>query len=301
MRQTLLIVLAMALCVSTEAVGQKKKIWDRISFAESFSSKKGARKPASFSLLMPGDTTPSVSIKTAMKFDLGFKGLGRKVDLGPYVEYRRHTNIKKPQNVFMLGLAMDWKTREEVANDEKAKPWGAVVVLSFNYKNDFIRHTKSVQTNVLFTPVAQGRGGILQKLFLPNVPTNFGTFMEFSYSPYIGIEHEGVLSAQAENLEGSVFRAVTKVRAELLPLPDQLSRKLELNVEYSYVYDLKNDADPNRLTTGHRMVKADMNAWLVRTPNGRMAGVSLAYVNGENPSIGFSNQRLVQMTFAAKF
>ncbi len=175
------------------------------------------------------------------------------------------------------------------------------MVLRFNYKNDFIRSTKSVQTNLLFTPVAQGRGGILQRLFLPNVPTNFGTVMQFTYSPYIGLEHEGVLSAKADSLEGSVFRAVTKVRAELLPLPAQLSRKLELNVEYSYVYDLMNRADPNRLTTGHRLVKADMNAWFVRTATGRMAGVSLSYVNGENPSVGFRNQRLIQMTFAYKF
>ncbi len=301
MRPTLLLVLAVALCSSTEAVGQGKKIWERLSFRESFSDRLGRSRPASFSVLLPGDTTPSYSIRTAMRVDLGFGSLGRKVDIGPYVEYRRHTNIKKAQNVLMLGLAMDWQTREEVGEKGKKKPWSAVMVLRFNYKNDFIRSTKSVQTNLLFTPVARAGGGVLQNLFLPNVPTHFGTAMQFTYSPYIGFEHEGVLSAAVDSLEGSVVRTVARVRAELLPMPSQLSRRLELNVEYSYVYDLMNRADPNRLTPGHRLVKANANVWFVRTAAGRLAGVSLQYTNGENPSVGFRPQRLTQLTFAAKF
>ncbi len=305
MRRTLLTVLAVALCSSTEAVGQeKKKIWERLSFRESFSDVLGRSRPASFSLLLPGDTTPSVSIRTAMRVDLGFGSLGRKVDIGPYVEYRRHTNIRLPQNVFMVGLSMDWQTRDAEAEKQ---PWSAVLVLRVNYKNDFVRATKSVQTNVLFTPVARGGGGgggvgrVLQNLFLPNVPTHFGTALQFSYSPYIGFEHEGVLSAAADSLEGSVVRSVARVRAELLPLPSQLSGRVELNLEYSYVYDLMNRADPDRLAPGHRLVKANANVWFVRTAAGRLAGVSLQYTNGESPSVGFRPQRLTQLTFAAKF
>ena len=302
MRRTLLIVLAVALCSSTEAVGQgKKKIWERLSFRESFSDVLGRSRPASFSVLLPGDTTPSYSIRTAMRVDLGFGSVGRKVDIGPYVEYRRHTNIRLPQNVFMVGLSMDWQTRDAEAEQQ---PWSAVLVVRVNYKNDFVRATKSVQTNVLFTPVAQGGGGgrgILQNLFLPNVPTHFGTALQFTYSPYIGFEHERVLSAAVDSLEGSVVRTVARVRAEMLPLPSQLSQRLELNFEYSYVYDLMNRADPNRLTPGHRLVKANANVWFVRTDAGRLAGVSLQYTNGESPSVGFRRQRLAQLTFAAKF
>ena len=40
-RPTLLIVLALVLCSSTEALGQEKKIWERLSFRESFSDKLG--------------------------------------------------------------------------------------------------------------------------------------------------------------------------------------------------------------------------------------------------------------------
>ena len=197
-RPTLLTVLALILCSSTEAVGQ---IWERFSFQESFTGKPTAKpgrpRPASFSVLLPGDTTASYSIRTAMRVNLGSGSLGRRIDVGPYVEYRLLTNIKKPQNVFIVGLATDWATRDAEAEEQR---WSAVLVASVNFKNDFQRATKSWQTNLLFTPVASDRGGGLGNLFRPNVPTQFGSAVEFTYSPSIGFEHEGVLRAADPSL-----------------------------------------------------------------------------------------------------
>ena len=294
-RPTLLIVLALVLCSGTEAEGQ---FWERFTFRESFSASRGQSRPASFSVRLPGDTTPSYSIRTGLRVDLGFGSLGQKVDIGPYVEYRLLTNIRKPQNVFMVGLSMDWETQDQEAEQQR---WSAVMVVRVNYKNDFERLAKSVQTNLNFTPVARDRGGGFANLFLPNVPTEFGSAVEFTYSPSIGLEHEGVVRAEDESLVGSVVRAVTGVKAEMLPLPSQLARRLELNFEYSYVYDLNNPDDPDRLNRGHQLVRADANVWFVRTDAGRLAGVSLKYTSGESPSVGFRPQRVTELTFSLKF
>ena len=294
-RPTLLIVLALVLCSSTEAAGQ---FGDRVSFQESFSGKPGRARPASFSVLLPGDTTPSYSVRTAMRVDLGFGGLGQKVDIGPFVEYRLQTNIKKPQNVFMAGLSTDYETRDA---EEESQNWSAILVARVTFKNDFERVTKSVQTDLLFTPVAQDRGGGLSNLFLPNVPTQFGSAVEFTYSPSIGLEHEGVVSAADESLEGSIVRAVSGVRAELVPLPSRWARRLELTIEYSYVYDLKESAEPDQLDRGHQLVTADANVWFVRTDAGTLAGVSLKHTNGESPSHGLQQQQLTELTFSVKF
>ena len=240
-RPTLLIVLALVLCSSTEAEGQ---FWERFTFRESFSASRGRSRPASFSVLLPGDTTPSYSIRSALRVDLGFGSLGQKVDIGPYVEYRLLTNIKKPQNVFMVGLSMDCETRDAEAEQQR---WSAFLIARVNYKNDFERVTKSVQTNLNFTPVANERSGRVSGFYLPNVTTRFGSVMEFTYSPSIGLEHEGVLRAEDESLEGAVVRAVTGVRAEMLPLPVRFARRLELTLEYNYVYDLRDSANPDRL------------------------------------------------------
>ncbi len=175
------------------------------------------------------------------------------------------------------------------------------MVFRVNYKNDFERATKSVQTNVNFTPVARDRGGGLANLFFPNVPTQFGSAVEFTYSPSIGLEHEGVVRAEDESKVGSVVRLVSGIKAELLPLPSQLARRLELNIEYSYVYDIKDDDAPDLLNRGHQLVRADMNVWFVRTDAGRLAGVSLKYTSGESPSIGFRPQRVTELTFSLKF
>lgn len=294
-RPTVLLVLALVLCSSTEAVGQ---IWERFSFQESFSGRPGRARPASFSVLLPGDTTASYTIRTALRVDLGFGGLGEKVDIGPFVEYRLLTNIKKPQNVFKVGLSTDYETRDA---EEEGQNWSAILVARVTFKNDFERATKSVQTNLLFTPVARDRGGGLSNLFLPNVPTEFGSAVEFTYSPSVGLEHEGVVRAADQSLEGSVVRAVTSVRAELLPLPSHLSRRIELNLEYSFVYDLRESAEPAQLDRGHQLVTADANVWFLRTDAGRLAGVSLKYTNGESPSAGFRQQQLTELTFSLKF
>jgi hypothetical protein len=169
------------------------------------------------------------------------------------------------------------------------------------YKNDFERSTKSVLTDLLFTPVAKGRGGGLSNLFLPNVATQFGSAVEFTYSPSIGLEHESVVRTADKSLEGSVVRAVTGVRAELVPLPSHWSRRLELNLEYSYGYDLQETAEPYQLDRGHKLVTADANVWFLKTDAGTLAGVSLKYTNGESPKTGFRQQQLTELTFSLKF
>ena len=131
--------------------------------------------------------------------------------------------------------------------------------------------------------------------------TQFGAVMEFTYSPSIGLEHEGVVRAKDESLEGAVVRAVTGVRAEMLPLPTRFARRLELTLEYNYVYDLRDSANPDRLDPGHQLLRADANAWLLRTDAGTLAGLSLKYISGESPSVGFEPQRVTELTFSLKF
>ena len=298
-RPTLLIVLALLLGSSTEAVGQ---ILDRITFQDSFSGKflgKAKKvKPASFSVLLPDDTTASYSIQSAMRVGFGFESLGQKINIGPFVEYRLLSNIKKPQNVFTVGLSTNWQTRE--AEGEGGK-WSAVLAARVFYKNDFERSTRSVVTDLLFTPVAEDRGGGLANLFLPNVASQFGSAVEFTYSPSIGLEHESVVSAADESRINSVVRAVSGVRAELIPLPSHLSKRLELTVEYSYVYDLQETADPDQLDRGHQLVTADANVWFLKTDDGTRAGVSLKHTNGESQKRGFRQQKLTELTFSLKF
>ncbi len=294
-RPTLPIVLALVLCSSTAAEGQ---FWERFSLRESFSGSRGRSRPASFSVLLPGDTTASYSIRTALRIDLGFGSLGQKVDVGPYVEYRLLTNIRKPQNVFMVGLSMDWETRDAEAEQQR---WSAFLIARVNYKNDFERGTKSVQTNLHFTPVANERGGRAASFYLPNITTQFGSAMEFTYSPSIGLEHEGVVRAEDESLEGTIVRGVTGVRAEMLPLPARFARRLELTLEYNYVYDLRDSANPDGLDRSHQLMRADANVWLLRTDAGTLAGLSLKYTSGESPSVGFEPQRVTELTFSLKF
>ena len=298
-RPTLLIVLALLLGSSTEAVGQ---ILDRITFQDSFSGKFSGKakkvKPASFSVLLPDDTTASYSIQSAMRVGFGFESLGQKIDIGPFVAYRLLSNIKKPQNVFTVGLSTNWQTRE--AEGEGGK-WSAVLAARVFYKNDFERSTRSVVTDLLFTPVAEDRGGGLANLFVPNVASQFGSAVEFTYSPSIGLEHESVVSAADESRINSVVRAVSGVRAELIPLPSHLSKRLELTVEYSYVYDLQETADPDQLDRGHQLVTADANVWFLKTDDGTRAGVSLKHTNGESRKRGFRQQKLTELTFSLKF
>ncbi len=298
-RNVVMAVTALTMVPWAPLVGQ---IWERLTFQDSFSGKFSGKqrrvKPASFSVLLPDDTTASYSIRSAVRVNFGFEILGQKVAIGPFVEYRLLSNIKKPQNVFMVGLSTDWQTRDAEAEGEK---WSAVLAARVIYKTDYERSTRSVLTELLFTPVAEDRGGGLSNLFLPNVATQFGSAVEFTYSPSIGLEHESVVGAADKSLENSIVRAVTGVRAELIPLPSHLARRLELTLEYSYVYDLQQTAVPDQLDRGHQLVTADANVWFLKTDDGTLAGVSLKHTNGESPKTGFRQQQLTELTFSLKF
>ena len=87
----------------------------------------------------------------------------------------------------------------------------------------------------------------------------------------------------------------------MVPLPARFARRLELTLEYNYVYDLRDASNPELLDRGHQMVRADVNVWFIRTDSGTLAGLSLKYTNGESPSVGFEHQRLTELTFSLKF
>ena len=233
-----------------------------------------------------------------MRINLGSMSLARKIDIGPYIEYRLLTNIKKPQNVFMVGLAADWATREPKTEERR---WSAVVIWSINYKNDFELATKSVQTNLLFTPVANDRGRRSQKSLLPECPDAVGLGCGAHLPARPSVSSTRACCARRTNLSNGPLSGQCLGGAELLPLPGHLARRLELNFEYSYVYDLMESTDPDGLNRGHQLVAADANVWFVRTDAGRLAGMSLRYTNGESPKAGFRQQQRTELTISVKF
>ena len=80
-----------------------------------------------------------------------------------------------------------------------------------------------------------------------------------------------------------------------------MARRLELTLEYSYVYDLQETAVPDQLDRGHQLVTADANVWFLKTDDGTLAGVSLKHTDGESRKLGFRHQQLTELTFSLKF
>lgn len=293
MRKLLLVGLLIILAFSANA---QKGFFSVFSLRKSFQSKTTASDPALITFLKPEGKSSSWLLNAAIGYNV-LQNSSAVLELSPYVEYNRNTLIDKEQNNWQLGLSSEWQPL-----DILEKGWTPVLIGVIKFYDDQVKNNTSFQGNLYFTPVFKPRDFQWQYFWIPNNVSNFGRFIQFSYSPYLGFEQENRINTAEEESQGSIYRVMLRVttKISLFPLNEALREKFELTTDYQFRSNLSESVD-NIETTHYNYFTAGANFLLFSLENGRrVAKIGMDYTNGENPINNFEKQAFYALSLKLK-
>lgn len=258
----------------------QQDFWQRIHVRHNLNSTKEVAQPAFLQGTAPreGRTTGAAGI--GVRYDLVQHG---SLTVGPFGEFLWNTMTDKEQDALRLGLDAEWQVWE-LGPD--GRDYTAVVLGQLNTKRDAVAHTKAVQLTGSLTPVFTNR-----RWPAPNTTWGIGRIAEVSWSPAIGFVVDHIRAAAADSLEGTIVRATAQADVIVYPAATELRRRIEIAGRAAYQGDV---FDPTRERDNrHPYLKASLNLYLFNEPD-RAAGFGFSYVNGEDPTKGFAEQRFWQ-------
>ncbi|MDR1756881.1 MAG: hypothetical protein LBR65_08010, partial [Culturomica sp.] len=224
------LVLALFLLGIILSAYSQEKFIDGFTLRQSFQSRDERAEPAVLAFTKPKDKAESWLLNAA----IGYNFLHNKdIDLilDGFFEYHKNTLIEKIQDNWQIGISSEWTSR-----DLPQKKWSPVFITAIKYHEDRIKKNTSLQGNIYFTPLFNGRGGKPKYFWIPNISSDFGKAFRFSYSPYIGLENENRLKTKKDSSAGSIYRLLFRVTStiSLLPKHEKLKEKFEFNIDWQY-------------------------------------------------------------------
>lgn len=260
---------------------EETNFWDRFHIRHNLNSKEEVAQPAFFQITLPDSGDVTAVINAGVKVDAIDREL---LTVGPFLEYLRNTASDKEQNTLRVGADAEWQLQ---AFNDDGSGWSPVLLTQLNYKIDDVKETESIQLVADLTAVFSASSAFP----LPNTYVLVGP-LEFVYAPYVGISAEHISAAETEGAEGTIGRFTPKLDLVLYPWGVQLERRIELSAAYQYSVDFTDDTTED--DDNHPFFQAKASYFLFKNDD-RAAGVSIAFVTGEDPSKGFIDQQLWQV------
>jgi len=261
-------------------------IHERIHIRHNLNTSKEVAQPAFFQIVRPFGGDPVASVNAGVRVDACATPL---LTTGLFSEYLWNTATDKRQNTVRAGVDAEWQVREISSAAHTNSP---LLLIQANYKNDNEKKNESAQAVVTYTHVFRN-----EPWPAPNATWRPSEVLDITYAPFIGVVAEQVFRAQDPTREGTILRGVFQLDANLYPLGVRLDRRVELNGSYAYRYDITDgtsEADDH-----HPYFRGALNVFFFRDEN-KSAGASLAYIDGEDPTRGFEDQRLWQLGFTLR-
>lgn len=290
-RSVLLAALTLAF-PSPPTLGQGPSFWDRLSLQQTFDAKTVAQ-PATFALSLPSGGTNTYAIAAGLKVDIMPASVSDVLDGGPFVEYARNTDLKNEQNSLKAGFTANWLTA-----DLSRVPSAFLLQGTVNYARQPLKSSDDLQASIAGTLQPRGRGDTTDALWLPNIRRRLGVLYA-SYSPYVGVEYDRIVSAKDASQEGSVIRVVGRVQLAAHPASPTWANRLELLTDYEYRYDAHNTtAESGR---SHPFFQTSLTVYFLKEADGKRAvGLGVSYVHGADPAKGLAMQEYTQISFKAR-
>lgn len=231
-------------------------------------------------------------VDIAFRLNVVPEDLLSRVEIGPFFEHHRNTQIDKEQDVLKAGASLDINF-----GDLSKQSWIPVLMGKANYMADGVKNSDSFQGNVIVTALFRGKKLDPKYFWVPNIAVRLAGF-EFTYEPSFGLEYQFTDKSGAEPSDGSVVRFLGQIKGVLHPFAVQLKKRLALSAGFDRRILV---SDSQNLEDNSTLFKAAAEIILFGTGSSkRRAGVSLTFVKGQDPSNGFQNQEFTNIAFTLK-
>lgn len=254
---------------------------ERVHVRRSVDFHNEVKNPALLQMTVPRGERASILLQAGVSVDLIETPL---LEVYPFVEYHRNTEVKREQDVLRGGGVAEWQVLPIGRNLGTHSP---LLFGQLNAKRDDARETEAVQASLLYTHLFAGKGRVIP---FPNTFHDRGG-LRFFYAPQVGVEYE---SARANDSTDAVTRGVGEVFVAVYPFFRRWGERVETTVQYSFRRDLGDFGGSSDRT--HHFVATGLNLNLL--DRGMMrAGIGAEYVWGENPALGFESEEYLQVGF----
>lgn len=295
------IILSIVILIVSKGYSQeaeiKEKFIDRFTLRQSFQSKNDKAEPALITYTKPKDKEASWLLNAAIGYDL-LKKTELILIINPYFEYHKNTLVDKEQENWQTGISAEW----QIIRDFSKYNWSPIIISSVKYNEDKIKNLKSFQGNIYFTPIFKGKDLNPSFFWLPNTTVNFGSILQFVYSPYVGFENENRIKNSSANSVGNIYRGYLRLSSSIMLFPkdENLKDKFEFNVDWQYRYDFS-ESVIELTNKEHRFFTTGFNYTFFSSNEGKKtAKVGFDYTNGENPTKGFEKQSYYSINLKVK-
>jgi hypothetical protein len=276
---------------------------DLISFSNirlrnSFESSQNlSPKPAELVITLPKNEKEHFLINAAFGYNFNLsrgeaKNNSLLLIISPFIEYHRNNLIEKEQNSFQAGVFLDWITQNVFT-----RKYTPVINAKFNYNNDVYNRNKSFFFSGYLSFVFNSKN--IYKYFLPQSKLpEIGKLISYNYYPQIGIEYDNKIWVKGIDTKGFNSAAMGRILFNIYPLFENLSKKLEFQIDYSYRYNFFHNS--NIYSKYLKILIFSIN-FIIFDDEDKSIKIGADYTNGDNPIINIFKQDVWNLTFKIKF
>lgn len=249
-----------------------------------------SEEPAQMSAVFPdeGPNTYSIDMGVSYQFPIS----KATIEIGPMVELHKNTNVDEPQDTFLAGVTSTW-----LIGDVSKQVFVAFLDMSATYKDDKQVGSEGGQASVTMTPLIRCKGLPMQGA------TMGGKQFQWLLQPNVGLEYENTTDAGPGEAEGSRLRGIGEIKASFYPGAASLGKRLILEGVYAYRRDLRESSGLDDSSDNHYLRTGSITYYHYfkgREDKEQGIGFGIDYSNGENPSIGLSDQEYTRLSFKIK-
>lgn len=288
------ILLGLALISPELAAADAPSLWSRITLQQTL-DKKAVPEPAALAFLFPAGGEKSYSIQAGLRLDLAPTAIEDYLELGPFLEYSRNTDLKNEQNSLRAGVSADWTTTD-LANH----PWTGIVTGKVNYARQPKKDSDSFQASAMLTFLPRGMVDHAGPYWIPNTRLLMGP-VYFTMGPYFGVEYERVFKAKETTAEGSVVRLAGRLQVALQGRPESGLDRFEALTEFEYRRDI-HDSTSN-VERDHGLFRTGLTYYFLKPASDddkKNVGLSIQYSNGSDPAKGLERQEFTQLSLRVR-
>ena len=282
----------------------------RVSVRQSFQDKPGKKEAASIAYTAPKDKDANWVLQGAIGIDLirtekdGVPIIRKTtVLLDPFVEYSRNTVTTKEQKNLQTGIALEWQT---TAFRGGSKRWSPIFLSAPRYNNNYVDGVESVQANIHLSyiqkkvPLGSETDALyaLKYFLIPNHPVYLlKGYVEFEYTPFVGLESESRIQAKRDSAEGNVYRTLFRVMPILsfFPRCPNAQGRIEITADYQLRHNLRSTT-VDIIPVKQEFFTSSLNYYIYKPNEKSSVKIGLDYARGRNPTKGFESQDYYALT-----